>query len=165
MRMIGTNWDITEQMKAEEELIHAKEKAEESDRLKSAFLANMSHEIRTPPMNGILGFAELLKEPDLTGDTLKMYIDIIEKSGLRMLNIINEIVDISKIEAGLMKTDIREININDLIEYAYAFFKPETKSKGLSFNVKNSLYENESVIFSDLEKKLLQYFLIWLKMQ
>jgi PAS domain S-box-containing protein len=80
------------------ELVIAKDHAEESDRLKSAFLANMSHEIRTP-MNGILGFAELLKEPGLTGEQQQEYIRIIEKSGARMLNIINDIVDISKIEA------------------------------------------------------------------
>lgn len=75
------------------ELIKAKEKAEESDRLKSAFLANMSHEIRTP-MNGILGFADLLKQPDLEGGKMHEYLEIIEKSGARMLNIINDIVDI-----------------------------------------------------------------------
>ena len=77
------------------QLIEAKQKAEESDRLKSAFLANMSHEIRTP-MNGILGFAALLKSPNLSGDEQQDYIEIIEKSGVRMLNIINNIVDISK---------------------------------------------------------------------
>ena len=71
----------------------AKEKAEESDRLKSAFLANMSHEIRTP-MNGILGFTELLKEPMLKGEDYQKYIHIIDKSGNRLLNIINNIIDI-----------------------------------------------------------------------
>ena len=83
----------------------------------------MSHEIRTP-MNGILGFASLLKEPNLTGDEQQNYIRIIEKSGARMLNIINDIVDISKIEAGLMEVNIKESNINDQIEYIYTFFKP-----------------------------------------
>ena len=82
------------------ELNAAKERAEEIDLLKSAFLANMSHEIRTP-MNGILGFSNLLKEPSLSGKKQKDYIQIIEKSGARMLNIINDIIDISKIESGL----------------------------------------------------------------
>ncbi|MGE0931233.1 histidine kinase dimerization/phospho-acceptor domain-containing protein [Peijinzhouia sedimentorum] len=83
-----------EKVKRAAELVIAKEHAEQSDRLKSAFLANMSHEIRTP-MNGILGFSELLKEPNLSGEEQQEYIKIIEKSGARMLNIINDIVDIS----------------------------------------------------------------------
>ncbi len=91
----GISRDITEHKQAEEELIKAKEHAEESDRLKSAFLANMSHEIRTP-MNGILGFAQLLKEPNLSGGEQQEYINIIEKSGARMLNIINDIIEYSR---------------------------------------------------------------------
>ncbi|PKP21823.1 MAG: hybrid sensor histidine kinase/response regulator, partial [Bacteroidetes bacterium HGW-Bacteroidetes-20] len=129
----------------------AKVHAEESDRLKSAFLANMSHEIRTP-MNGILGFAELLKEPDLSGEQLETYIKIIEKSGIRMLNIINDIVDISKIEAGLMKLHISETNINEQIEYIYTFFKPEVESKGLKFTFSNTLLDKEAIINTDREK-------------
>ncbi|MFW6043871.1 MAG: ATP-binding protein, partial [Marinilabiliaceae bacterium] len=129
----------------------AKEKAEESDRLKSAFLANMSHEIRTP-MNGILGFAELLKEPELTGDQQQNYISVIEESGARMLSIINDIIDISKIEAGLNKLDIRETNINELIEYIYTFFKPEVEAKGMALSFKNSLPLKESIVYTDREK-------------
>ncbi|MDO9633898.1 MAG: PAS domain S-box protein, partial [Paludibacter sp.] len=97
----GAAQDITQRKFIEQELVKAKEKAEESDRLKSAFLANMSHEIRTP-MNGILGFAGLLKEPKLSGEQQQNYIGIIEKSSARMLNIINDIVSISKIESGIM---------------------------------------------------------------
>ncbi len=86
---------LIQRKKKEEELRAALNKAEESDRLKSAFLANMSHEIRTP-MNGILGFASLLNEPDLTGEEMKKYTDVIQISGERMLNIINNLIDISK---------------------------------------------------------------------
>jgi PAS domain S-box-containing protein len=144
-------WEIVEKKRISEALVLAKEKAEESDRLKSAFLANMSHEIRTP-MNGILGFADLLKEPGLTGDEQQEYLEIIEKSGKRMLNIINDIVDISKIEAGLMKPDINESNINEQIEYIYTFFKPEAEAKGIKFSFRNTLPQKEAIIKTDREK-------------
>ena len=133
------------------ELIGAKEKAEESDRLKSAFLANMSHEIRTP-MNGILGFADLLKEPELTGEERQEYIGIIEKSGLRMLNIINDLIDISKVESGQMEIFISEINVNEQIEYIFNFFKPEVQKKGMRLFFQNGLKNEEAVIQTDREK-------------
>ncbi|HSN49022.1 MAG TPA: PAS domain S-box protein, partial [Flavobacterium sp.] len=134
-----------------EELVIAKNHAEESDKLKTSFLANMSHEIRTP-MNGILGFAGLLKDPMLSGDEQKKYIDIIEKSGTRMLNIINDIIDISKIESGLMKVKITESNINDQIDYIYTFFKPEVEIKGMKLSCIKSLAPIDSIIRTDREK-------------
>ncbi len=143
--------DISERKQVELELIKAKEQAEESDRLKSAFLTNMSHEIRTP-MNGILGFTELLKEPNLSSDDQQDYIQTIQISGARMLNTINCIVDVAKIESGLMKVDIKETNINEKIEFTYKFFKPEVELKGLQFLVKKSLPLNESIIKTDNEK-------------
>ena len=143
--------DLSERKKAESELIEAKEKAVESDRLKSAFLANMSHEIRTP-MNGILGFADLLKKPNLTNTQQQDYIRIIEKSGTRMLNIINSIVSISKIESGSMELDIKESNINEQIEYIHTFFKPEAESKGFQLLFKNALAFEDSFIHTDREK-------------
>ena len=133
------------------ELSLAKEKAEESDRLKSAFLANMSHEIRTP-MNGILGFADLLKEPNLTGEKQQKYIRIIEKGGARMLNIINDIISISKIESGQVEVNIQESNINEQIEYIYTFFKPEIEAKGMKFFFNNTLPSKEAFIKTDREK-------------
>lgn len=133
------------------QLTNAKEQAEESDRLKSAFLANMSHEIRTP-MNGILGFAELLKTPKLKADKKKRYIDIIEKSGERMLNIINDIIDISKIESGLMELEMGDANINEQIEYIYTFFKPEVEEKGMILSFNNTLNSKGSIVKTDREK-------------
>lgn len=134
-----------------EELVRAKEKAEESDRLKSAFLANMSHEIRTP-MNGILGFSSLLKEPGLTGDQQMEYINIIEKSGARMLNIINDIIDISKIESGLMKIDMVMSNVNEQTEFVFNFFKPEAEAKDIHLELTNGLAFSKAVIHTDREK-------------
>ncbi|HEY5590618.1 MAG TPA: PAS domain S-box protein, partial [Paludibacter sp.] len=145
------NIDITKQKRLTIDLIQAKEHAEESDRLKSAFLANMSHEIRTP-MNGILGFAELLKEPNLTGETQQEYIRIIEKSGARMLNIINDIVSISKIESGTMETYISDTNINGQTEYVYNILKLDAEKKKLNLILKNGLPDKESIIKTDNEK-------------
>lgn len=147
----GVIQDITERKMIEEALIVSKEQAEESDRLKSAFLANMSHEIRTP-MNGILGFAELLKDGGLTGEEQQEYIQIIEKSGKRMLSIINDIVDISKIESGLMKLKIRESNINEQIHFLYTFFKPECDAKCLKLSYVTPLSGLDAVIKTDREK-------------
>jgi len=149
--LIGVASDITERKQNERELIFAKEKAEESDRLKSAFLANMSHEIRTP-MNGILGFAELLKEPELTGEEQKKYIAVIEKSGERMLNIINDIIDISKIEAGQVKLEMKDTDLNQLSEFLFNFFKPEMIKKELGFFLHLPDTNDHLIINTDKEK-------------
>lgn len=149
--ILGVTRDITEKKKMFDDLIIAKEKAEESDRLKTAFLANVSHEIRTP-MNGILGFAELLKEGDLTGDEQNEYIKIIEQSGERMLNIINEIVDFSKIESGMVELKILDTNINAQLEAAYKFFKSQADKKGIQLILKTTLSGSQAVIKTDREK-------------
>ncbi len=142
---------IIERKKMIQDLVAAKEKAEESDRLKSAFLANMSHEIRTP-MNGIMGFAELLKEPKLSGEEQQMFIEIIEKSGERMLNIINDLINISKIESGQMEVYISETNINEQLEFLYNFFKLEAKQKNLKLTVNCPVSNSNATILTDREK-------------
>jgi PAS domain S-box-containing protein len=146
--------DITERKLADAALILSKEHAEESDRLKTAFLQNMSHEIRTP-MNGILGFASLLKEPDLSFKKQKEFIEVIEQSGQRMLSIINDIVNISKIETGLVEVEIKEINLNQIIKNLYSFFKPEADSKGLKLFYNTELNDELCKIETD-ETKLTQ---------
>ena len=133
-----------------EELFKSKERAEESDRLKSAFLANMSHEIRTP-MNGVIGFARLLKRPNLPVEKMNEYVNIIEKSGIRLLNIINDIVDISKIESGLMSVAISDVNINEQLDYIFAFFKLEVEQKEMQL-LKTPFTKQDVVIRTDREK-------------
>ena len=133
------------------ELVKAKERSEESDRLKSAFLANMSHEIRTP-MNGILGFSELLKQPNLSLDDQSQYLNIIELSGKRMLNIVNDIIDISKIESGVMEVDLSNTNVNTQLENLYAFFKPEADKKGLQLSCKIPPTSQDICILTDSDK-------------
>lgn len=108
------------------ELRLAKQKAEEADRLKSAFLANMSHEIRTP-LNGILGFASLLQKQNLPAPKTHEYLRIIEQSGKQLLTVINDIIDISKIEAGQLKIQKTSFSLNSLILDLYAFYQYQSK--------------------------------------
>ena len=140
-----------ERKKTEQDLIKALEKAQESDRLKTAFLTNMSHEVRTP-MNGIMGFTDLLKSPDLTSLQLNKYIDIIARSGDRMLNTIGNLMDFSIIESGQMQISISEIEINRKTLDLYSFFKPEVEKKGMILELNNSLFANESIIKTDIDK-------------
>lgn len=148
---IGLIRDITERIEAENKIKSALKKAEESDHLKSAFLANMSHEIRTP-MNGILGFNSLLKNPNLSGSKQQEYIKIIEKSGIRMLNTVNDIIDISKIEAGQMGISLSETNIHEMFENLKMFFGPEIIKKGLELQCKTPLSFQNTNITTDREK-------------
>ena len=143
--------DITKRKFAEVELLEAKEHAEESDRLKTAFLHNISHEIRTP-MNGILGFINLLKERDLTGEQQQEYIQVIDDSGLRMLNLINDLINISQVEAGQVELLLSDVNINEQIEKLYGIFKPEAEKKGVLLLYKNALAKQEAIINTDQEK-------------
>lgn len=150
--------NITEQKELEENLIKSlkeleiqKKKAEESDNLKTAFLANLSHEIRTP-MNGILGFAGLIKSENISPDTISVYINIIEQSGQRMLSLINDLVDISKIEAGQIVNEPQETNLNNLMEELCRFFMPQANKKNIELICKKGLPETDFSIFIDKVK-------------
>jgi PAS domain S-box-containing protein len=143
--------DVTDRKKMIEDLIAAKEHAEENDRLKLAFLANMSHEMRTP-MNGILGFAEILKEPGLTEQERLEYIDIIQKSGKRMLDTVNDLIDISKLETGQVKLYISETNLNEQIENLLSFFKPQAREKNLQLIYKDPVPSDAAIITTDPAK-------------
>ncbi len=149
--LLGMVTDISARKHNEKELILAKEKAEESDRLKSAFLANMSHEIRTP-MNGILGFSSLLKDKGLSEIKQQDYIQVIEKSGKRLLYIINNLIDISKIEAGQMSVFNAECDIHTELEEIYDFFKPEVEQKGMKLSYIKNAYQQKMVVNTDSDK-------------
>ncbi|MDD4148723.1 MAG: PAS domain S-box protein [Bacteroidales bacterium] len=150
---VGTITDITELKGFELKLEELKYKAEESDKLKSAFLANMSHEIRTP-MNGILGFTELLRDTTITPDEQKEYLKIIEISGNRMMEIINNIVDISKIESGLAELKYEKVNISTICGDLYDFFEAEAKLKGLKLSLNSPSFKFEPNIFIDRNKTI-----------
>lgn len=134
-----------------QELTTAKESAEESDRLKSAFLANMSHEIRTP-MNGIIGFADLLEEENLSESKKKTYLQVIKSSGMQLLSIINDIIDISKIETGQIKISEEQTFIDELLNNLYTFFKPFADRKGLQLVLTREITNEENAIMVDSVK-------------
>ncbi|MFO7789688.1 MAG: PAS domain S-box protein [Bacteroidales bacterium] len=150
---VAVKEDITEKKKMHEDLVAAKEKAEESDRLKSSFLANMSHEIRTP-MNGILGFTDLLKDPNLSEEQIKTYVEIIQRSGRRMLNTVNDIIEVSKIETGQIDVNYHNVNVYKEISGLVDFFQPECKNKGLKLILENEAPDKPPVIVTD-ENKLI----------
>jgi PAS domain S-box-containing protein len=143
--------DITERKNAENEVIRAREKAEQSDRLKSAFLANIGHEIRTP-MNGIMGLSALLRNKSLSVGEQQEYVGIIENSGARMLSMINDLIDLSKIESGVMGVHLSLCNINSQIDCLYSLFKPEIDYKGLEFIYSKFLPDAAATIKTDGEK-------------
>jgi PAS domain S-box-containing protein len=148
---VAIKQDITEKKKNREELIRAKLKAEESDRLKSAFLANMSHEIRTP-MNGILGFINLLDSPDLEKELQKGYIEIVKKSGKRLLDTINDIIEVSKIEQGEIEVNSAETDVEEIMQYQYSFFQLQALEKGLQLELESHLTGDNAFIHSDPHK-------------
>jgi PAS domain S-box-containing protein len=122
------------------DLIIAKANAEESDLLKSTFLANMSHEIRTP-MNSIIGFSEIILEPDLTEEELKKYVHIINASTQQLLSIISDIIDISKFEAGQFSIDSELVDINRLLDELYITYQKLGNSKNLKLHYSPSRHD------------------------
>ena len=149
--LVGIGHDITSRKENETEMIKAKEKAEESDKLKTAFLHNISHEIRTP-MNAIVGFSALLGEPDIDDYSRKSYIDVIMQSSNHLLSIITDIVDISNIEADLIKTVKNEINLNSILKSLCNQFLPKAEEKNVTLECGSELNDSDAIIFSDRTK-------------
>ncbi len=129
----GVLRDITEQEKAEKALKQARDEAESANRAKSAFLANMSHEIRTP-MNAVLGFSELLS-PLVSDGKPKQYLEAIMSSGKGLLTIINDILDLSKIEAGKLDLNYDRVDMRALLEEIRQIFMPGIREKRLTFTI------------------------------
>lgn len=150
-KTVGRVWsfrDITERMKAESDLIAAKEKAEESDRLKTAFLHNVSHEIRTP-MNAILGFSALLNEPGVTESDRKQFTDVIFQSGNQLLSIINDIVDLASIESGQVKLNLKVINLNTTLIRINEQFSYKEIPRKITLSLSTALTEKDAEIVTD----------------
>lgn len=143
--------DISAQKMTENKLIDAKNKAEQADKLKSVFLANMSHEIRTP-MNSIIGFSELLEDDDVTEEERKEYIGIIQKNGDKLLNFIDNLLDISIIESGQIQISKSKCYINQVMDELYASFtiiKKKRDKEFLELRLSKEIQDNDFSIFTD----------------
>jgi signal transduction histidine kinase len=125
-------------------------KAKESDRLKTTFLQNMSHEIRTP-MNGIIGFTELLKNENLSEKEKSEYLRIISDNSATLFNIVNEILDISMIESGTNKINIRKVSLNEVTREMFLHYNSEIK-EGIDFSAGYGLKEGDDLVLADLLK-------------
>jgi len=134
VKMIGTNWDITEQINSANTIYEAKQLADASNRMKSEFIANMSHEIRTP-LNAIVGFSTILKEKTEGNKTFTEYLGNIIKSSRVLLNLINDILDLSKIEAGRMVIDYQSVNLFNLLKEVQDIFQIKATEKGIHISI------------------------------
>ncbi len=150
----GVARDITYLKKASEELIKAKDLAERSLKVKELFLANMSHEIRTP-MNGIIGMIDLISETPLDEEQ-KDYVSTVKKSSQTLLNILNDILDLSKLEAGKMQLRPSPLSIAGTVEKLHALFFQQAKSKGIDFTYE--IAEDVPPYLISDETRLLQVF-------
>jgi CheY-like chemotaxis protein/anti-sigma regulatory factor (Ser/Thr protein kinase) len=128
-----------------------KEKPEVNASLQNAFIHNISHEIRTP-MNAIVGFASLLNEPGLSDETRRFYIKMITESSDQLLAIVNDIIEISNLDAGLVKVCLKETNLNHLLSELYNRFNKEAVENGISFALHNYLSDARSVVETDSVK-------------
>ena len=148
--LIGISWDITNLQNIEQELIKARIKAEQSDRLKSAFLANMSHEIRTP-LNAIVGFSQLLPSAE-TAEEKKLYSGIINQNSDILLQLINDILDLSKIEAGTLEYIKRPMNLGEVCRTIYTVHKERVK-EGVTLVFDN---EEEDLLMEGDQNRIMQ---------
>ncbi|HCV15450.1 MAG TPA: hypothetical protein DF637_03835 [Rikenellaceae bacterium] len=143
--------NVTNRQILEQSLLSEKERAEESNKLKTAFLQNLSHEIRTP-MNGIMGFSQLLKEFPDDPQVASEYLDVIDKSGQRLLRLVDDLVSISKIEAGIIVIEKERFNINDVLDELYQIFHVQAEKKGLKLVLENRILNEDANVCTDKTK-------------
>jgi PAS domain S-box-containing protein len=144
----GVLRDITQSKKTEEDLNDALVRAEASDRLKTAFLNNISHEVRTP-LNGILGFAEMIDDPDISAETRTLYRDILHESSDRLLNTINSYMDISLLVSGNLQVRKEEFDLQALLDREFAFFVDQAAAKGVKLEMIQPEESDCPMVFSD----------------
>ena len=140
--------DLTEKVRIQKELVIAKQRAEESDRLKTSFLANMSHEIRTP-MNAIIGFSQLLGLPGIPEEEKSSFIETINNSGNQLLSLIDDIISISQIEAGIIEVHHKEVDIEKLLATVFKYFILVANEKKIEFYYSNKLPKTLKTVISD----------------
>jgi signal transduction histidine kinase len=150
-QMIGLLEDITERINVQQELIKAKEKAEESDRMKSAYLGNMSHKIRTP-LNTIVGFSNLLTEEDLELEDKNNYINIIRHDTEQVLHLIDDMINIAKIDAQQLNVEKKTFSANELIDSLSEYYMTNEKTNKIKFEVKTMLSKGKDMLISDPNK-------------
>ncbi len=143
--------DVSDRKHAEELLVQAKQKAEENDRMKSAFLANMSHEIRTP-LNGIIGFASMLKRKQVSEEKRQEFLNIINNSANQLLGLINDIIDIAKLESGQQKVNHQTFSLNQMMNETYTLYTPGGRENKIDFACRNGLNDEASYITTDKTK-------------
>ena len=150
-QLIGLLEDITERISIQQELIKAKERAEESDRQKSAYLGNMSHKIRTP-LNTIVGFSNLLTEDDISHQEKDNYINIIRHDTEQVLHLIDDIINIAKIDANQLDTNDKECSINEMFNSLSEYYKTNEKTNRIEFVTKQMLPNGKDILKTDADK-------------
>ncbi len=158
VRVVGSTRDITDRKLMEKEIIFTRDEAEKANRLKTEFMANLSHEIRTP-MNAILGFSQIL-EKRITDEKQKEFLSIISASGKTLLKLINDILDISKIEAGKIDLNYSVADVRELINEIKNTFEWKIKEKGLDFIIRVSENVPDNLLIDELKMRQVLFNLV-----